>query len=202
MKGARALTAAEVRHVLRELDTPRDRVLFLLMLYTGARISEALALDVPDVLRPGAELAIRKQIVFPRRKTKGERTSRAVDVHADLAGALVVHLAHQAGELLAHRTTGPLFLARGSVNRLTRTAAWRRLNIAFRAARLDERVSPHSLRKSFAQRLHDGGVDLAVIQELLGHADIADTRDYITVPEEECARAILSLPPVDEDEDS
>ncbi len=198
MKGARALTPREIRRVLRELDTPRDRALFLLMLYTGARISEALAVNVPDVIRPTPDLAIRRQLVFQRDGTKGKRTSRAVPVHPELAGALVLHLGTKGGALFSHRTVGPLFLSRKGPARLTRSAAWRRLNLAFRAAGLEERVSPHSTRKTFAQMLHDRGNSLPVIQELMGHSDIADTIDYFRVPEEECDRAIWSLPTVDD----
>lgn len=198
MRGARPLTPSEVRWVLRHFDTPRDRALFLLMVYTGARISEAISLEVSDVIRPGQTLAIRQQIVFKRQITKGERESRSIPVHPVLSKALTDHLASD----VPHRTAGPLFISRktrdGEPSSLTRTAAWRRLNAAFRDANLGERVSPHSTRKTFAQRLHDAGNSLPVIQVLMGHADVADTIEYFRVPEEECDRAILSLPALED----
>lgn len=190
MRGARALTAAEVRRTARELHGCRDRALFLLMLYTGARISEALALDVVDVVREGVEPGIRRQIVFRRRNTKGKRTSRAIDVHPDLAVALFVYLGEEPA------STRPLFLSR-ELRRMSRTTGWRVLNEAFIAAGLGERVSPHSLRKTFAQRLHERGTLLPVIQELLGHENVQDTIEYFKVSEVECAAAIHGLPGVE-----
>jgi integrase/recombinase XerD len=186
VKGARPLEWPELGAVARELDNPRDRALFLVMVYTGARISEVLGLDVIDVRRPNG--SIRSQIVYRRRVTKGRRESRAVDLHPDAAGALVVYL--------ANRVHGPVFLSsRGT--RLSRVQAWRILHAAFSHAGLFDRVSPHSLRHSFAQTLADRGVPLAVIQELLGHADIRDTRGYVEARPDHAAAAVASLPPIE-----
>ena len=188
MKGSRALEWPELAAVARELDNPRDRALFLMMVYTGARISEVLGLDVLDVRRPNG--SIRSQIVYRRRVTKGRRESRAVDLHPDAAGALVVYL--------DRRLDGPVFLS-SRRTRLSRVQAWRILHAAFADAGLFDRVSPHSLRHSFAQSLADRGVPLAVVQELLGHADIRDTREYVEARERSAAAlsAVASLPPIE-----
>lgn len=177
-----------MRGVARELETHRDRALFALLVYTGARISEALDLDVADVRRPGPELVIRRQITFQRGKTKGQRTGRVVDIHPDLAASLRRHLATE------NRADGPLFLSREGA-RLSRVQAWRRLRAAFTAAGLEaDRVSPHSFRKTFAHRLAEGGVGLPIIQDLLGHADIRDTAEYLRIDPDLSAAAVANLP--------
>ncbi len=190
MKGARPLTELEVRAMRVELRSIRDLTLFSVLLYTGARISEALALDVDQVAR--ADGSIRRSILFFKRATKNRRESRAIDVHPQLAAELKRHLATGGASL-----PGPLFRSTART-RLSRTQAWRVLHVAAMGAGLDNQVSPHSLRYTFAQRLHDRGVSLPAIQELLGHADIRDTRSYIAVSAEELSRAVAGLPPLDD----
>lgn len=201
MKGARPLSRQEVQDIGRQLRNNRERALFFLLLYTGARISEALALTIGDVRRPGEDLGIRRQITFQKRETKNQRTSRAIDVHPDLAGALRLLLAELAGagELAP---ADPLFRSSTTGGRWSRTAAWRALRVAFEAAGLGEdRVSPHSFRKTFAQRLHLLGYRVEIIQELLGHADIRDTMGYVAIDPAELARAVADLPSESDDGD-
>lgn len=183
------MTRDEVRRIARELDSHRDRALFALLVYTGARISEVLGLDVDDVRRRGIELSIRRQITYRRRSTKGSRTGRVVDVHPDLEAALLLYLGQDPS-----RDLGPLLLSRHGL-RLSRAQASKRISAAVVAAELgDDRVSSHSTRHTFAQTLHDSGRPIGMIQELLGHADIAQTRGYIEVRPEQMAEAIRSLP--------
>ena len=200
MKGTRPLTNAEVRAADRELTGHRGRALFATMLYTGARISETLALDVIDVLKPGDALDIRTQIVFRRSMTKGKRTGRVVDVHPELRARLLLYLDERRRKgTLGPIPVGALFLSRQG-KRLSRTPSWEELHIAFVAAGLHERVSAHSLRKTVAQRLFDRGASVPVVQELLGHHDIYATMAYLNVKEERCKAAIASLPSFDEEE--
>lgn len=186
-RGARALTSDEIRTTLLLLETARNRAIFATLLYTGPRISEGLALDVPDVRWPGAELRIRSEIVYRKRVTKGHQVSRAIPVHADLAAVLYMYLLEE------NRTGGPLFLSMQSPSRLDRHSAWRVLNAAFTAAHMD-RCSPHSLRKTFAQRLYDGGTDIYSIMHLMGHADIETTLGYLELRTERLAGAVRGLP--------
>lgn len=152
-------------------DTPdgaRDRALLELLYGTGARVAEASALDVADVdLRVGQ--------VRLSGKGKKQRIVPLGEPAADAIG----HYLGAARPSLVHQPTSALFVG-GSGDRLgTRTAR----RIVERAARIAGlgRVSPHTLRHSFATHLLDGGADLRAVQELLGHASLATTQRYTHV---------------------
>ncbi len=162
----------------------RDRALLELLYGTGARISEAVGLDVDDLeLRgdrdtPGAvRLAGKggKQRVVP----VGSYARAALDAYLvrgrpTLASLPGVSRRHPAGS-----GSGAVFLnARGG--RLTRQGAWMVLRAAAGRAGLAD-VSPHTLRHSFATHLLDGGADVRVVQELLGHASVTTTQIYTLV---------------------
>ncbi|MER5624540.1 tyrosine recombinase [Streptosporangium sp. NPDC005286] len=152
--------------------TLRNRALLELLYGTGARISEAVGLTVDDV-----ELGAEAQRV--RLRGKGGRT-RLVPL-GDFAGeALGAYLTRARPRIASHgRGTSGLFLnARGG--RLTRQGAWEVLQGAAERGGL-EGVSPHMLRHSFATHLLDGGVDVRVVQELLGHASVTTTQVYTQV---------------------
>jgi integrase/recombinase XerD len=169
------LDAAEVEALLDatsgdDLISLRDRALLELLYAAGLRISEALQLDRGDVAGGG----------FVRVIGKGDK-ERLVPV-GDLAlEAVAAYLAERdrlAGEAdEAVRAREPLFLSRRG-RRLDRMAAWRIMRAAALRAGLSERVTPHTLRHSFATHLLEGGADLRVVQELLGHASITTTQLY------------------------
>ena len=150
----------------------RDRALLELLYAAGLRISEAIGLDRDDLSVDGA---------FVRVIGKGdkERLVPVGDVALDwvgrwMAGPRVMLLA--LGQAAPARG-GPLFLGdRG--RRLARQQAWAAVKRAAARAGLAERVSPHTLRHSFATHLLEGGADLRVVQELLGHASISTTQLY------------------------
>ena len=150
----------------------RDRALLELLYAAGLRISEAIGLDRDDVSVDGA---------FVRVIGKGdkERLVPVGDIALDwvgrwMAGPRVTLLA--LGQAASARG-GPLFLGdRG--RRLARQQAWAAVKRAAARAGLAERVSPHTLRHSFATHLLEGGADLRVVQELLGHASISTTQLY------------------------
>jgi integrase/recombinase XerD len=141
---------------------PRDRALLELLYSSGLRVSEALALDVTDLSFEGG---------YVRVVGKGDR-ERLVPVGDVALEAL--------GRHLAERDRGPLFLSRRG-RRLDRMAAWRIMRRAATAVGLAGRVTPHTLRHSFATHLLEGGADLRVVQELLGHASITTTQLYTHV---------------------
>jgi integrase/recombinase XerD len=157
-----------------EPDHPRrlrDRALLELLYAAGVRISEALGLDRDDVSMDGG---------WVRVIGKGDR-ERLVPV-GDVALSWLDRWLAGPWPILAERTGGPVerggpvFLGeRGG--RLSRQAAWAVVKAAARAAGL-QRVSPHSLRHSFATHLLEGGADLRIVQELLGHASIGTTQLY------------------------
>ena len=150
----------------------RDRALVELLYAAGLRISEALSLDREDLSLDGA---------FVRVIGKGDR-ERLVPVGDIALGVLERWIAGpRTGFLgLGHvepARGGPLFLGdRG--RRLARQQAWSTVKRAAAAAGLTDRVSPHTLRHSFATHLLEGGADLRIVQELLGHASISTTQLY------------------------
>jgi integrase/recombinase XerD len=150
----------------------RDRALLELLYAAGLRISEAIGLDRDDLSVDGAYVRVIG-------KGDKERLVPVGDIALDwvgrwMAGPRVTLLA------LGHVTPsrgGPLFLGdRG--RRLARQQAWAAVKRAAGRAGLAERVSPHTLRHSFATHLLEGGADLRVVQELLGHASISTTQLY------------------------
>ena len=150
----------------------RDRALLELLYAAGLRISEAIGLDGQDLSTDGA---------FVRVIGKGdkERLVPVGDVALDwlarwVAGPRETLLA--IGHIAPVRG-GPLFLGdRGG--RLARQQAWAAVKRAAGRAGLAQRVSPHTLRHSFATHLLEGGADLRIVQELLGHASISTTQLY------------------------
>jgi integrase/recombinase XerD len=171
------LTVAEVE---RLLDGPspgavRDRALLELLYAAGLRISEALRLDLEDLSLDGA---------FVRVIGKGDR-ERLVPVGEVALEAIRAWLDGPRVELVAgHHVEplrgGPLFVGdRG--RRLARQQAWAVVRRAATSAGLEGRVSPHTLRHSFATHLLEGGADLRIVQELLGHASISTTQLYTHV---------------------
>ena len=156
------------------VDTPRgvrDRALLELLYGTGARISEAVGLDVDDIDLDGGTVLLRGKGGKDRVVPLGSYGREAV------AGYLVRGRPPLAA---AGRGTPALFLNhRGG--RLSRQSAWAVLKAAATQARITTPVSPHTLRHSFATHLLDGGADVRVVQELLGHASVATTQIYTMV---------------------
>jgi len=148
----------------------RDRALLELLYATGARVSEIVQLDVDD-LATGDVLRLRG---------KGSK-ERIVPVGSYARDAVDAYLARARPELsLRGRATPRLFLgARGAP--LSRQSVWLVLQHAAERAQLSAHVSPHTLRHSFATHLLQGGADVRVVQELLGHASVATTQIYTHV---------------------
>jgi integrase/recombinase XerD len=150
----------------------RNRALVELLYAAGLRVSEALGLDLRDVSLDGG---------WVRVIGKGDR-ERVVPVGDIAVGWLARYLSWPRAAWLAGAgepdgAESPVFItARG--RRLGRQQAWAIVKGCAIAAGLGERVSPHTLRHSFATHLLEGGADLRVVQELLGHASISTTQLY------------------------
>jgi integrase/recombinase XerD len=154
------------------LGTLRDRALLELLYAAGLRVSEALGLDGDDLDLDGASVRV---------VGKGDR-ERVVPVGDVAVGWLHRYLATGRPALAAADRAranrgGPVFLSDGG-RRLGRNHAWHAVKRAAAAAGLGDRVSPHTLRHSYATHLLEGGADLRVVQELLGHASISTTQIY------------------------
>ncbi len=163
----------------------RDRALLELLYATGARISEAVGLDVDDIdLRTGGEGPAVQSVV--RLHGKGSK-QRLVPVGSYAMRALEAYLVRGRPALAAAPGSrsggarGALFLnVRGG--RLSRQSAWQVLADTARRAGLPVTgVSPHTLRHSFATHLLEGGADVRSVQELLGHASVTTTQIYTLV---------------------
>ncbi|QHC73360.1 site-specific tyrosine recombinase XerD [Rathayibacter sp. VKM Ac-2805] len=153
-----------------ELADLRDRALLELLYATGARISEAVDLNVDDVV--AAEVV--------RLTGKGSK-QRMVPLGRFAREAVDEYLVRARPELSRRgRATPALFLGvRGS--RLSRQSAWLVIRAVAEKAGLDREISPHTFRHSFATHLLAGGADVRVVQELLGHASVATTQIYTLV---------------------
>jgi integrase/recombinase XerD len=156
----------------------RDRALLELLYSTGARISEAVGLDVDDIDLTEHHGAVRL-------RGKGGK-ERVVPVGSYAAAAVDGYLVRARPALAgAGRGTPALFLnSRGS--RLSRQSGWQVLRTAAVRSGLPnaEHLSPHTLRHSFATHLLAGGADVRVVQELLGHASVTTTQLYTLVTPE------------------
>ncbi|AGC62837.1 integrase/recombinase, XerD [Mycobacterium liflandii 128FXT] len=151
--------------------TLRNRALLELLYSTGSRISEAVGLDVDDIDTQARTVLL---------QGKGGK-QRLVPVGRPAVQALDAYLVRGRPELARRgRGTPAIFLnARGG--RLSRQSAWKVLQDAAERAGITSGVSPHMLRHSFATHLLEGGADVRVVQELLGHASVTTTQIYTLV---------------------
>jgi integrase/recombinase XerD len=155
-------------------DTPRglrDRALLELLYGTGARISEAVGLAVDDVDLEDGVVVLHGKGDKDRLVPVGQFARQAVEAYL-VRGRPVL--------AAAGRGTPRMFLnSRGGG--LSRQGAWLVLRAAVERAGVTAAVSPHTLRHSFATHLLDGGADVRVVQELLGHASVTTTQVYTLV---------------------
>jgi integrase/recombinase XerD len=151
----------------------RDRAILETLYGAGLRISELVALDVDDVdLEEGSVRAV----------GKGSK-ERIVPLGRLAVKALEAYLTRARPALAAPRSRGALFLNRRG-GRLTRQGSTNIIKDMARRAGIRKRVTPHMLRHSFATHLLEGGADVRVVQELLGHASLATTQIYTLVTQD------------------
>lgn len=166
------LSIKQIERLLEGIDGAqpadlRDRAILEVLYGCGCRVSELCGLDVTDLDRSEATLLLRG---------KG-RKQRLVPVGEIALEFLGLYLRAGRSDLLGKAPSGALFLnQRGG--RLSRVSVWNLLKKAGAAAGLPETLSPHTLRHTYATHLLEGGADLRVVQELLGHADIGTTEIY------------------------
>lgn len=179
----KALSVDDVERLLQAAalgDTPaalRDRALLEVLYGSGARVSEALGLDVDD-LEPGRAQDGSGGVV--RLFGKG-RKERIVPLGRYAREALDGWLVRGRPELARRGSGGPAVFLNSRGGRLSRQSAWSAIQAAAERAGLRAQVSPHTLRHSFATHLMDGGADVRVVQEMLGHASVSTTQIYTHV---------------------
>ena len=149
----------------------RDRALLELLYASGARISEAVGLAVDDL-----DLADRTVLLTG----KGGK-QRRVPLGSYAARALEAYLVQARPTLVTSGAGTPVLFVNSRGGPLSRQSAWVVLRTAAERAGLATGISPHTLRHSFATHLMEGGADVRVVQELLGHASVTTTQIYTLV---------------------
>ncbi|HEU4356414.1 MAG TPA: site-specific tyrosine recombinase XerD [Actinomycetota bacterium] len=162
----------------------RDRAVLETLYGAGLRVSELTGLDIDDVdLEEGSVRVL----------GKGSK-ERDVPLGRYACDAIATYLTRSRPQLATTRSRGALFLnQRGG--RLTRQGVGGLLARSVTAAGIDRRVTPHTLRHSFATHLLEGGADVRVVQELLGHASVATTQVYTLVTEEHLREVYFTTHP-------
>ncbi|WP_104091928.1 site-specific tyrosine recombinase XerD [Arthrobacter sp. GMC3] len=181
----KAISVAQVTKILEAAgsDTPaglRDSAMLEFLYSTGARISEAIGLDVDDlVLAPAGGEGPSLVRLFG----KGSK-ERLVPIGSYALRAIEAYLVRGRGSLAAKGKGTPALFLNVRGGRISRQSAWTILKAAAEKAQVDLEVSPHTLRHSFATHLLEGGADVRVVQELLGHASVTTTQVYTLVTAE------------------
>ena len=183
MKGTRPLNNGEIRRVstcFTGTFATRNRGLFVLGVSTGGRISELLSLQIGDVWQNGTAVT---DMLYSKSVVKGGERSRTVPVNRDGRRAIDTLIVWHRERYNTLHKTRPLFPSRQGKRPqpMSRRTAHNVLKAAFEAAGLNGHLATHSLRKSFAQRLYEQSGDIFMVQELLGHANVATTQKYLGV---------------------
>ena len=159
-----------------DLISMRDYLLIELLYSTGARVSEVIGINLIDINQTeiGGEI-----ISTLKLRGKGGK-ERIVPLGSFARKAIEDYLVRTRPSLLKKRNENALFLnVRGG--RLSRVSAWEIVKRAAQRAGLETRVTPHVFRHSYATHLLDGGADIRVVQELLGHASVTTTQIYTLI---------------------
>ncbi len=162
----------------------RDRALLELLYATGARVSEVVNLDLDDLLDP----------TLVRLLGKGSK-ERVVPVGSFAQSAIQAYLTRTRPTLAALGKSTPALFLNQRGGRLSRQSAWQIISDAAQAANLSGEISPHTLRHSFATHLLEGGADVRVVQELLGHSSVATTQIYTLVTVDALRQAYATAHP-------
>ncbi len=178
----KAISVHDVTRILESAgtDSPtglRDAAMLEFLYSTGARISEAVGLDVDDLVFPedpqdGPSLV--------RLFGKGSK-ERIVPIGSYALRALEAYLVRGRPVLVAKGAGTPALFLNARGGRISRQSVWTILKTVAEHAKVETQVSPHTLRHSFATHLLEGGADVRVVQELLGHASVTTTQVYTLV---------------------
>jgi integrase/recombinase XerD len=176
----KALTIDQVMSMLNiagtDLISSRDKALVELLYSTGARVSELINLNTLDISTSDTQAGATTTVKL---KGKGGK-ERVVPIGSFAVAAVNDYLVRSRPTLLKVSTQKALFLnQRGG--RLSRQSAWNLVAKAAERAGLSDQVTPHSMRHSFATHLLDGGADIRVVQELLGHSSVTTTQIYTLI---------------------
>ena len=190
------LTLAEVRRLVEtpDLSTPqgqRDQALLELLYASGLRVSELVQLNLEQINLDTREIRV---------WGKGSK-ERVVLMGKPAAEVLAAYISEGRLKLLGEKRSTTLFVNRYG-GRLPERRVQRILEKYARLAGIDKRVHPHMLRHTFATHLLDGGADLRVVQELLGHAALSSTQIYTHVTKSQAKKVYLSAHPMAQEKDN
>jgi integrase/recombinase XerD len=180
----KALSVDEIVRLISSAENPadpnalRDKLILEILYGTGARVAELVGIDTSDITTDTLD---GETITILKLRGKGSK-ERLVPLGAFAIKALDDYLVRRRPSLLAKNSQSEralLLSARGK--RLSRQSAWTTVIKAADASGLSGRVSPHVFRHSYATHLLDGGADIRVVQELLGHASVTTTQIYTLV---------------------
>lgn len=178
MQGSKPLNEDEVKGILENLPNKIYRTLFILGLKTGFRISELLSLTRNQLVQYGK---IKNEVTVERKNMKGKNKSRTVVLHGDAKTALL-----EMG-ILESSLNDKIFP-------ICRSQAHRVIKAAVTKAKVEGKVSTHSMRKSFAQKIyHALGRDLVKTQKALGHSSMNSTVSYLSFEQSDIDDAIKSI---------
>ena len=196
----KALTILEITSLLNsterigDLTALRDRAILEVLYGTGARVSEIVGLNVADL---GKSTLIGDEITTLKLRGKGSK-ERIVPLGSFAREAIENYLVRLRPIYLekskSAKSTSALFLnSKGT--RLSRQSAWQTVINAADATGLTGKVSPHVFRHSYATHLLDGGADIRVVQELLGHSSVTTTQIYTLITIDKVREAYASAHP-------
>lgn len=151
----------------------RDRAILELLYGTGARVSEIVSLDRDELSLTGTPATVRL-------RGKGGK-ERVVPVGRYAVRALEAYLVQARPALTGTNTASAALFLNARGGRLSRQSMWTMISRCAKRAGIDKEVSPHTLRHSFATHLLEGGADVRIVQELLGHASVTTTQIYTLV---------------------
>jgi len=176
------ISVSQVRNLLEQttkLSTPdakRDKAMLHLLYASGMRVSELMSLNLDDIMDDG----------YVRCFGKGHK-ERLIPIHQQAVSAVEEYMKEARPHLAHNDTKMALFLNRRG-ERLTRQGFWQILKGYAKSADLGTKITPHTLRHSFATHMLSGGADLRSVQELLGHANISTTQVYTHLTTEHIRR--------------
>lgn len=191
----KALDLASVQALLEAPDTStvaglRDAALLELLYGTGGRISEIVGLDVDDLTTALADPDAGVRLFGKGRK------ERLVPLGSYARAAVEAWLVRGRPSWVTHSSHGtPALLLNSRGERLSRQSAWAAVRRQAEAAGIKAEIGPHTLRHSFATHLLDGGADVRVVQELLGHASVTTTQLYTLVTVDHLREVFVSSHP-------
>jgi integrase/recombinase XerD len=196
----KALTVTEIISLIEAADRTsnsmalRDRAILEILYGTGARVSEIVGINTGDFGKTTLEGA---EIMTLKLRGKGSK-ERMVPLGSFAKLALGNYLVRLRPQLVANskesRSNNALFLnSRGT--RLSRQSAWQIVTEAAQACDLSGKVSPHVFRHSYATHLLDGGADIRVVQELLGHSSVTTTQIYTLITIDKVREAYATAHP-------